>query len=176
MEGPPLQLDGLPGLGRLLGRIEHRHDLERILHRGRGRRAAEELDDHRAQPPQRADRRQSTDPEHAAEHERQHARALIQRILFLEGLPNLQDLGKLQVGEDVPEILACDLRSEQGAQATIKEGMAHCESVRDYVSRDLLQKILDDTEEHIDFLETQIDLIEKVGLPNYLQSQMGDAD
>lgn len=108
--------------------------------------------------------------------EMKHADALMDRIFMLDGLPNLQDLGKLQVGEDVPEILACDLRSEQGAQATIKEGMAHCESVRDYVSRDLLQKILDDTEEHIDFLETQIDLIEKVGLPNYLQSQMGDAD
>ena len=80
------------------------------------------------------------------------------------------------MGEDVPESLACDLRSEQGAQATIKEGMDHCESVRDYVSRDLLQKILDDTEEHIDFLETQIDLIAKVGLPNYLQSPMGELD
>ncbi len=108
--------------------------------------------------------------------EMKHADWLMDRIFMLDGLPNLQDLGKLQVGEDVPEILACDLRSEQGAQATIKESMAHCESVRDYVSRDLLQKILDDTEEHIDFLETQIDLIEKVGLPNYLQSQMGDAD
>ena len=108
--------------------------------------------------------------------EMKHADWLMDRIFMLDGLPNLQDLGKLQVGEDVPEILACDLRSEQGAQATIKEGMAHCESVRDYVSRYLLQKILDDTEEHIDFLETQIDLIEKVGLPNYLQSQMGDAD
>ena len=90
--------------------------------------------------------------------------------------PNLQDLAKLQVGEDVPEILACDLRMEYGAQATIKEGMAHCETVRDYVSRDLLQKILDDTEEHIDFLETQIELVAKVGLPNYLQSQMGEVD
>ena len=108
--------------------------------------------------------------------ELKHAEWLMDGSFMLDGLPNLQDLGKLQVGEDVPEILACDLRSEQGAQATIKEGMAHCESVRDYVSRDLLQKILDDTEEHIDFLETQIDLIEKVGLPNYLQSQMGDAD
>jgi bacterioferritin len=75
----------------------------------------------------------------------------------------------------VPEALNCDLKSEQAAQATIKEGIAHCESVRDYVSRDLLQGILDDTEEHIDFLETQLDLIPKVGLQNYLQSQTGDA-
>ena len=106
--------------------------------------------------------------------EMKHADWLMDRIFMLDGLPNLQDLAKLQVGEDVPEILACDLRSELGAQATIKDGIAHCEVVRDYVSRDLLQKILDDTEEHIDFLETQIDLIAKVGLPNYLQSQMGE--
>src|SRR5256885_3149936 len=84
------------------------------------------------------------------------------------------DLGKLQVGEDVPEALACDLSSEKTAQQTIKDGIAHCESVRDYVSRDLLQKILDDTEEHIDYLETQLDLIDKVGIQNYLQSQMDE--
>lgn len=106
--------------------------------------------------------------------EMKHADRLIDRILMLDGLPNLQDLAKLNVGEDVPEILTCDLGLEYGAQATIKAGMAHCEAVRDYVSRDLLQKILDDTEEHIDFLETQIDLIAKVGLQNYLQSQMGE--
>jgi len=103
-----------------------------------------------------------------------HADLLMDRIFMLDGLPNLQDLGKLHIGEDVPELLRCDLALEQGAQATVKDGMAHCESVRDYVSRDLLQKILDDTEEHIDFLETQIELLEKVGLPNYLQSQMGE--
>ena len=107
--------------------------------------------------------------------EMKHADLLMDRIFMLDGLPNLQDLGKLLVGEDVPEILACDLKMERAAQATIKDGIAHCESVRDYVSRDLLQHILDDTEEHIDFLETQLELVEKVGLPNYLQSQMGEA-
>ena len=106
--------------------------------------------------------------------EMKHADLLMDRILMLDGLPNLQDLGKLLVGEDVPEILACDLNMERAAQATIKDGIEHCEKVRDYVSRDLLQHILDDTEEHIDFLETQLELVEKVGLPNYLQSQMGE--
>ena len=105
--------------------------------------------------------------------EMKHADTLMTRVFMLEGLPNLQDLGKLLIGETVPELLACDLQLESGAQGTIKDGIAYCESVRDYVSRDILQDILDDTEEHIDFLETQIELVAKVGLENYLQSQMG---
>ncbi len=104
--------------------------------------------------------------------EMKHADRLIERIFMLDGLPNLQDLHKLLIGESVPEILGCDLKLEQGAQETVKEAMAYCESVRDYVSRDLFQDILNDTEEHIDYLETQQDLIKQVGLQNYLQSQM----
>lgn len=106
--------------------------------------------------------------------EMKHADRLMDRIFMLDGLPNLQDLGKLLIGETLPEALGCDLQLEQASQITIKDGMALCETVRDYVSRDLLQGILDDTEEHIDFLETQLELITKVGEQNYLQSQMGD--
>jgi bacterioferritin len=106
--------------------------------------------------------------------EMKHADLLMDRIFMLDGLPNLQDLGKINIGETVPEILGSDLALERGAQTTVKDGIAHCESVRDYVSRDLLQKILDDTEEHVDFLETQLELIERVGLQNYQQSVMGD--
>ena len=106
--------------------------------------------------------------------EMRHADRLIQRILMLDGLPNLQGLHKVMVGEDVPEILGCDLKLELASQAHLRDSIAHCESVRDFVSRQILEDILDDTEEHIDFLQTQLELIKRVGLENYQQSMMGD--
>jgi len=106
--------------------------------------------------------------------EMHHADKLIERVLMIEGLPNLQALGKLLIGETVPECLTGDLKLELGAHADTKAALAYCEEIRDFVSRAILQDILDDTEEHIDFLETQLELIEKVGLQNYLQSQMGE--
>ena len=104
--------------------------------------------------------------------EMKHADQLVERILFLEGLPNLQNLGKLLIGENTKELLECDLKLEMIACPDLKEGIAYCESVSDYVSRDLLASILDSEEEHIDWLETQLSLIERIGLENYQQSMV----
>jgi len=105
--------------------------------------------------------------------EMKHADLLIERVLMIGGLPNLQDLGKLMIGESAIETLHCDLKAETTSQTLLKEAVAHCESVRDYVSRELFEKILEDTEEHIDYLETQIELVDKVGEQNFLQTQVG---
>jgi bacterioferritin len=107
--------------------------------------------------------------------EMQHADKLIQRILFLEGLPNLQDLGALYIAEEPVEVLSNDLKLEHEAIPDLKEAIKHCESVKDFVSRDLLQKILESEEEHVDHLETQLALVDKVGKENFLQSQIKSA-
>ena len=106
--------------------------------------------------------------------EMKHADRLIKRILFLDGLPNLQDLGRLSIGETVAECLNADLQLETAARTDVVTAVARCEAEKDFVSREIVVDILEDAEEHIDFLETEIGLIEKVGEQNYLQSQIGD--
>ena len=108
--------------------------------------------------------------------EMQHADLLTERILFLDGLPNFQRLGSLRIGDSVPEILAADLALEQEAIPLLRDAIEHCESVRDYVSRELFRRILDNEEEHVDFLEKQQELVEKMGLQNYVQLQTHPAD
>ncbi len=106
--------------------------------------------------------------------EMKHADMLIKRVLFLDGLPNLQDLNKLSIGEVVPECMEADLALEMGGRVTLVAGIRQCEEAEDYVSRELLRRILEDTEEHIDFLETQLSLVRSLGEANYLQSAMGE--
>ena len=113
---------------------------------------------------------------HASLDEMKDADKLIERILFLDGLPNLQDLDKLLIGENVREVLECDLRLEQAGLARLREAIAHCEGVRDFVSRDLFGDILEGEEEQVDFLETQFELIDRIGLERYILLQSGSAE
>ena len=108
--------------------------------------------------------------------EMKHADVLIERILFLEGLPNVQDLGKVLIGETIKECLECDLEAERRAHPVYKDAIAYCESAGDYVTRQIFDEILKSEEEHIDFLETQLSLIEKIGEERYMQSQLGGSD
>jgi bacterioferritin len=113
---------------------------------------------------------------HASLDEMKDADKLIERILFLDGLPNLQDLDKLLIGENVREVLECDLRLEQAGLSRLREAIAHCEGVRDFVSRDLFSDILEGEEEQVDFLETQFELIDRIGLERYILLQSGSAE
>ena len=113
---------------------------------------------------------------HESLDEMKHADRLIERILFLDGLPNLQDLNKLLVGESVLEILECDLKLEQAAMPRLREAIADCERVSDFVSRELFEEILTSEEDHVDFLETQLGLVGKIGIENYIQLQSGHAE
>jgi bacterioferritin len=113
---------------------------------------------------------------HESIDEMKHADRLIERILFLDGLPNLQDLGKLLIGENVKECIECDLKLEMAAHVELRTAIADSETNGDYVSRELFKSILESEEEHIDFLETQLDLIKRVGIENYCQSQMGEGE
>jgi len=108
--------------------------------------------------------------------EMKHADKLIERILFLGGLPNLQDLDKLLIGESVQEILECDLKLEQAAMVVLREAIHHAENVRDYISRELFEEILEGEEEHVDFIETQFDLIARIGIERYTLLQSGSAE
>jgi bacterioferritin len=108
--------------------------------------------------------------------EMKDADKLIERILFLDGLPNLQDLDKLLIGENVREILECDLRLEQTGIARLRDAIGHCEKVRDYVSRDLFADILEGEEDQVDFIETQLELIDRIGPENYTQLHSGSAE
>jgi bacterioferritin len=108
--------------------------------------------------------------------EMKHADRLIERILFLGGLPNLQDLDKLLIGESVQEILECDLKLEQQAMVVLRDAIHHAESVRDYISRELFEDILEGEEEHVDFIETQFDLIARIGIEKYTLLQSGSAE
>ena len=113
---------------------------------------------------------------HESIDEMKHADQLIERILFLEGLPNLQDLGKLMIGENTKEMLECDLKLENIAIPDLRDAIEHCEKVRDFVSRDLFRQILDSEEDHVEWLETQLGLIDRLGIQNYEQTQVSPSD